>query len=740
MQVLVAEDELISLKMLEHVLTSHGYDVVGVTNGTEALRLLECADAPKLAVLDWTIPGVDGVEICRRLRQRDTPTPPYLILLTAKSAKADVIAGLEAGANDFMTKPFDQDELRARVRVGQTVVDLQANVANRMREFQDYVESAPMGILVVGTDGRIVFANQSADQCFGYSHGELKGQVIENLVPLYLRDCHVVLRDQYGKKPRQVTLWGRRVVGCRKDGTEVSVAIGLNPVQQRTTAAVACAVRDLTDLRRAEQDLEQFFDLSPDLCSVAHVQGHIIRVNRQLQQLLGYTHEQLLSRPYLELVHPDDLPAARAAVQHLAAGQKLTELRLRLLDNNGQPHWTEWSARGVAEEGKIYAVARDVTARLQMEEELRMREQRERAILNNIPAVIYVKGTDGRYQYVNRRFAEILALQAEEIVGSAAEAVFPTEVADKIVETDQRAIDSRGSVTFQTTMRHDDGDHTYLAVKCPLFDQGGAVSGLASIWTDITEQIQSRKFADELKLAKIFQRKLYPSDLPQIRGLDMAGSSLAMTQLSGDYYDFAELDPDRLAIVIGDVSGHGLGPALEMAQVRTAWRLLQKANAGLWGTLTELNGMLCQDLPESTFVSLFMAEIDTQTGELRYLGAGHDAFLVRADGDVRSLEATDLFLGIDPCATFQGTATEVMAPGDILFVFTDGLSDTVNTAGQYLGRQRAIDAVIRHRAETADVSNRSRVDIARNRGFGYCCGWHGCSTDSIGRSVGIAAA
>ena len=114
MKILIADDEAASLKMLSGVLTDWGYQVITAADGTEAWRVLQENEAPKLAILDWTMPGLEGVEICQRLRQRYTPTPTYLILLTGRTAKEDLVAGLDAGANDFLTKPFDWNELRAR--------------------------------------------------------------------------------------------------------------------------------------------------------------------------------------------------------------------------------------------------------------------------------------------------------------------------------------------------------------------------------------------------------------------------------------------------------------------------------------------------------------------------------------------------------------------------------------------------------------------------------------------------
>ena len=135
MKILIADDDLISRKMLAGILTDWGHGVAVASDGTEAWRLLQ-ESVPELAILDWMMPGPDGAELCRRVRKMQTPMPVYIILLTSRNAKADIVTGLEAGANDYVTKPFDQDELRARVQVGRLVTELQVGLAARVRDLE----------------------------------------------------------------------------------------------------------------------------------------------------------------------------------------------------------------------------------------------------------------------------------------------------------------------------------------------------------------------------------------------------------------------------------------------------------------------------------------------------------------------------------------------------------------------------------------------------------------------------
>ena len=137
MKVLIAEDEIVSRRLLESALPRWGYDVITATDGEEAWRLLQEPDAPAIMVLDWLMPRLDGVEICRRIRAHPQLSSVYIILLTSRAAIEDVVQGLEAGANDYITKPFDAAELRARMQVGVRVVNLQTTLAERVREVED---------------------------------------------------------------------------------------------------------------------------------------------------------------------------------------------------------------------------------------------------------------------------------------------------------------------------------------------------------------------------------------------------------------------------------------------------------------------------------------------------------------------------------------------------------------------------------------------------------------------------
>ena len=144
MRALIAEDDSISRRMLEAFLVKWGYEVIAATEGEEAWGILQGNDAPHLAILDWMMPGRDGIDICRSLRQRKGRAYIYIILLTARGHKEDIVEGLEAGADDYVTKPFDPYELRARLRAGRRIVELQEQLLQAREALRDQASRDPM--------------------------------------------------------------------------------------------------------------------------------------------------------------------------------------------------------------------------------------------------------------------------------------------------------------------------------------------------------------------------------------------------------------------------------------------------------------------------------------------------------------------------------------------------------------------------------------------------------------------
>ena len=135
-RILIADDDLTSRATLTAILEKNGDEVVATCNGDEAWETMQQPDAPRLVILDWLMPGIDGVEVCRRVRALETDQPPHIIILTTRGDRANIIEGLDSGADDYLSKPYDPGELRARIDVGRRMVELRARLAEHVRQLQ----------------------------------------------------------------------------------------------------------------------------------------------------------------------------------------------------------------------------------------------------------------------------------------------------------------------------------------------------------------------------------------------------------------------------------------------------------------------------------------------------------------------------------------------------------------------------------------------------------------------------
>ena len=202
MRILVAEDELIIRTLVGDVLKKSGFDVVKVSDGANALGAMQAPDAPPLAILDWMMPEVDGLEVVRRIRAQSTNRPPYLILLTARDSKVDLVAGLQAGANDYVSKPFDPRELLARVAVGRRMIELQEMLAARIEELGQALEEIKTlrGILPICANCKKIRDDQGYwQQVEVYIHDHTDAQFSHGICPECIRKLYPDMDEEMNK-------------------------------------------------------------------------------------------------------------------------------------------------------------------------------------------------------------------------------------------------------------------------------------------------------------------------------------------------------------------------------------------------------------------------------------------------------------------------------------------------------------------------------------------------------------
>jgi DNA-binding response OmpR family regulator len=186
MHVLIADDDRITAEILARTLQRWGHETTVIADGAEAFEYLRASTVATLAVLDWMMPGMDGPEICRRVRAELPLANMYLLLVTAREGRGDVVAGLDAGADDYVIKPFDAEELRARIAVGIRVLSLQGKLADRVAELQTALSNVKQlqGLLpICSYCKRIRGDDQYWQQVEGYLHDHSGVQFSHGICP-----------------------------------------------------------------------------------------------------------------------------------------------------------------------------------------------------------------------------------------------------------------------------------------------------------------------------------------------------------------------------------------------------------------------------------------------------------------------------------------------------------------------------------------------------------------------------
>ena len=327
-----------------------------------------------------------------------------------------------------------------------------------------------------------------------------------------------------------------------------------------------------------------------------------------------------------------------------------------------------------------------------------------------------------------------------KLIGRATQVVLVTaDVMRKFQEWSQRGVRFLSTPRLrrikydQAAGRGGDGASRLLGRETPVWgtasarfcDLDGNVFSLVS-FDELTHSVEAdrraaaekleaeRRVLQEMEIATQVQSRLFPQTQPRMNWLEYAGACIPARAVGGDYYDFLQLGPDRLGLVIADVAGKGIAAALLMANLqanlRSQFVLALEQPERL---LQKVNRLFCDNTPDGTFATLFFADYDDSSGYLRYVNCGHlCGLLIRRDGSVERLDSTCTVLGI--FKTWQCAVSESsLRPGDLLALYTDGVTESMDHALEEYGEERLIESLRRHRQLAPDALLTSLVTDIR---------------------------
>ncbi|MBV9123125.1 MAG: SpoIIE family protein phosphatase [Planctomycetes bacterium] len=349
-----------------------------------------------------------------------------------------------------------------------------------------------------------------------------------------------------------------------------------------------------------------------------------------------------------------------------------------------------------------------VLRQLRTEEALQNSEALYRSLVDSLPVLLYRLDRAGRFTFANQRFCARLGRPLQEILGTTAFDWVPKDLAEKYAQEDQQVMATGKILERVEEYPQPEGEVAYFQLlKAPVRDARGNIVGTQGILWDITTSKRAekelRRLLTESQAARLIQQKLYPLAAPVTVSFDIGGASYPAQATGGDYFDFFPLRDQSLGIVVGDVSGHGFGPALLMAETRAYLRALAQTEEDLSKILALTNRVLCEDTGGDNFVTLFFGRLDPKTRTFHYASAGHPTgYILDTAGAVkRELPSTGPPLGLMEEAQFPCDPAVVLDPGDLLFFLTDGIVEALDPQDQPFDKQRALDLVRHYRHDSA---------------------------------------
>ena len=347
-------------------------------------------------------------------------------------------------------------------------------------------------------------------------------------------------------------------------------------------------------------------------------------------------------------------------------------------------------------------------SRRQTVKDLRASELRHRSLIESTTDIIAVLDCKGTIQFVSPACERVLGMSAEALTGSDWFGLAHEGERERLRSEFGQGVGQDGKqFAIKGRFTAADGSERVMDITASNLLADEAIAGVVINARDITERLKEQaamhESEEQFRVAREIQQHLFPRKAPQLDGFDIAGASRPAAATGGDYFDYLSISDSQLALAIGDVSGHGIGPAMLMAETRAYLRILTRNRNDLSLILTRANTMVGEDVGEERFVTMLLAKLDPEKGTLVHASAGQSpAFILGSDGAVKSeLRRTGMPLGVMRDAEYTVSKPLRLVKGDVLVLLTDGLEEAANPEGELFGVDRILETVHRNRQSKA---------------------------------------
>jgi len=666
---------------------------------------------------------------------------------------ADVLAVLEFLGREV--RPLDDAMLRAMAALGSQVgqfIERQRALRDSAARKAAIFESAPDAIVTMDHLGTIVEFNPAAERTFGYPRAEAIGRTMaELLVPPGLREAHRQGLARYLETGEPVIL-GRWIEtrGIRRGGEEFAADLAITPIATDGPPLFSGFVRDVTGRESAQQEVLR----ATFLAAMAAKAGLALIQDDPLPTILGGCAEVIvryLEIPLVRIWAVDGESLVRVACRWMDPAQPDTTCRIPVerisLDPAGRSSRraragavtddaADWARRERADAitthplvvgdrlvgllelfahrpptepafdalGPVLDGIAQCIERKRSEDRLRASETRLRFLIDRMPGILWT--TDLQLRFTTSTGTDRAGMDAglgRSPTPMTLPEFFRTDDPDFLpIAAHRRAL---GGETVGYEMEW--AGRIFQSHVEPLHDGRGCLIGCIGVALDVTRlrgvERSLRRTEEEFRIAGEIQNVLYPKTAPAPRGYDIHGSSNPAQAAGGDYFDFVPLADGRIGIGIGDVSGHGLGPALLMASTRAYLRAIAATHADAGQILAKLNRALAHDVGDERFVTLCLVLLDPKDRTLVYANAGHPhGYVLDHNGEIRSiLESMTPPLGVIPDCEFPAGVALTLNPGDLVLLMTDGILEAFDPEGMPFGIARVLEVARAHRTEPA---------------------------------------